>query len=142
MTVRQIGEKVFEYPKVEICQAIHSTFSARHQLRASVFKIYRRIGTMASGEYRNAFSVICRTLRFYEMTHIRNIYLYIYNLNPDILGMDELMGSEHDALHLANDVLMRQVPEDRPWIKILGDPNDLELLNARHFKMHSLRAMD
>ena len=140
VTIGQIGEKAYEYPRVEICQAIHSSFSARHQLRASVFKIYRRLGTMAAGEYRNAFAVICRTLRFSEMTHIRNSYLCIHNLNPDILGMDEVMGSEHDALHKANEVLIRQVPEDRPWIKLLGDPNDLELLNARHFKMLSAAA--
>lgn len=58
---------------------------------------------------------------------------YIYDQNPDILNFPELSGPEIASMMVAIDFLKKYPKEDRAYLKLLHDHNDLMPLHSNNF---------
>ncbi|KMQ89502.1 glyceraldehyde-3-phosphate dehydrogenase [Lasius niger] len=122
-----------EPPLLRPCQAIYSASSSNHPRRSCLFKVMRTLASIIEDQNHVIFDRIIRLLQWAEMSHIWMIMDYIYDQNPDILNFPELNGPEVASMMVAIEFLKKYSKEDRAYLKLLYDHNDLMPLHSNNF---------
>ena len=79
------------------------------------------------------FDRIVRLLQWAEMSHIWSIMRYIFNDNQEVLAFPELHVSKVSSTSTNIAFLKRYPKEDRPYLKLIGDHNNLIPLQSGNF---------
>ena len=109
---------------------ISSTF---RPVRSSIFKIMRGFAGMISDQNYTLFDRIMKLLQWTEMSHMWMIMDHLYGKNPEVLCYPELRGAEKSAMLIAIKFLKKYSREDRPYLKLLEDHNNLIPLQSKNF---------
>ncbi|KMQ85721.1 hypothetical protein RF55_15554 [Lasius niger] len=121
-----------EPPLLRPCQAIYSSSSSNHPI-SCLFKVMRTLASIIDDQNHVIFDRIIRLLQWAKMSHIWMIMDYIYDQNPDILNFPELNGPEVASMMVAIEFLKKYPKEDRAYLKLLYDHNDLMPLHSNNF---------
>lgn len=122
-----------EPPLLRPCQAIYSASSSNQPVRSCLFKVMRTLSCIIEDQNHVLFDRIIRLLQWAEMSHIWMIMDYIYSQNPDILNFPELHGPEISTMMIAIEFLKKYPKEERAYLKLLYDHNDLMPLHSNNF---------
>lgn len=93
----------------------------------------RTLASITENQTHIVFDRIVHLLHWAEMSHIWMIMEYVYDQNPDVLNFPELSGPEMAAMSVAIEFLLKHPKEDRPYLKLLVDHNDLKPLHSINF---------
>ena len=80
-----------------------------------------------------AFAYIVKLLQGTEMSHIWMVMDNVYGKSPKILCYPELRRSEMSAMLVAIKFLKKYPREDRPYLKLIEDDNNLIPLQSNNF---------
>ncbi|AXA52563.1 putative capsid [Linepithema humile rhabdo-like virus 1] len=122
-----------EPPVLRNCQALYSVCAANQPIRSCLFKVIRSFASITNNENHIIFDRIVRLLQWSEMSHMWMIIDSIFCQHPDILNFSELRGPEISAMSVAISFLKRFPYEDRAYLKLLYDHNDLIPLHSQNF---------
>ncbi|QPL15291.1 nucleoprotein [Hymenopteran arli-related virus OKIAV98] len=137
----RIPKENMEVPSLGPCQALYTTASAHIPIRVCIFKTLRALANVSGNNQHYLFSRILGLLKWTEMGHIYMIHKFIYEQNPEILAFPELSGYETSPMTHVNRFLMNYTPEDRPYLKLLFDHDELiplQVGNMMHFHAAAL----
>ena len=78
------------------------------------------------------FYMIVKLLQWTEMSHIWMIMDHVFVKNPEILCCPELRGAEMSAIIIAIRFFEKYPAEDRPYLKLIEDYNNLLSLQSNN----------
>lgn len=130
-----VGARRMVAPPLAGCIAYNSIMSSRKAVRAVLFLMMRNLACLEEGSrYKDLFRVVVNILRYAEMAHISLIIQYILSNKLHLLAMPEISGDEKSALYRAMKYLQKHPAGDGPFVCLLYNEAEGEVLRSKHFK--------
>lgn len=130
----------YRKPNATQMEAVYNTFSGNSRLRRGVFLAFSKLAKSES-RYSNIINVIYEQIAWTDLGYLKTILEFLFMRYPELLVIPQLAYQGPNPLSHALDYTENIDENELPYIKLLREPAELDVISAYKLKPYYTAAV-